>query len=148
MKGFSCWLLAVILCLGFTKGAAFRKLTLNACQVLSASSSAPPSKRTSDVPLPKTLALELRGGGWIVPVGWNPFGYKVTALGDEFLAFEGSLDGDLGRFLASVRKRKTKAALKANWVEVVRVAKTRQSSRIYRLLDDFLAFCLKAGFLD
>uniref|UniRef100_A0A7S3L3X2 Uncharacterized protein n=1 Tax=Amphora coffeiformis TaxID=265554 RepID=A0A7S3L3X2_9STRA len=96
------------------------------------------------------IVLDLRGGGWLfLPAGWNPFGYKVTALGEEFLKFEGSTDGDVGRFLASVRKqRKTKATLKQNWVEVVRVAKTAQAMRILRQLDDLIAFCLKAGFLD
>ena len=94
--------------------------------------------------------LKLRGGGWLfLPAGWNPFGYKMTALGEAFLNFEGSTDGDVGRFLASVRKtRKTKATLKQNWIEVVRVAKTAQAMRIMRQLDDLIAFCLKAGFLE
>jgi len=95
------------------------------------------------------IVLDLRGGGWLfLPAGWNPFGYKVTALGEAFLKYEGSTDGDVGRFLASVKERKTKAALKQNWIEVVRVAKTAKAMRIWRQLDDLISFCLRAGFLD
>ncbi|KAL7566629.1 hypothetical protein ACA910_003464 [Epithemia clementina (nom. ined.)] len=91
--------------------------------------------------------------------GRHPFGYKLTALGEEFLSLEGSLDGDVGRFLASFRSsssgsgnnskpRKRLATLKAQWLEVVRVAKTRQAMRIYRTLDELIQFCVKAGFLE
>lgn len=38
--------------------------------------------------------------------------------------------------------------MKDQWLEIVRVAKTGQSMRIYRRLDDIIAFCIKAGFLD
>eukprot|EP00545_Synedropsis_sp_CCMP1620_P015116 CAMPEP_0119013612 /NCGR_PEP_ID=MMETSP1176-20130426/8585_1 /TAXON_ID=265551 /ORGANISM="Synedropsis recta cf, Strain CCMP1620" /LENGTH=137 /DNA_ID=CAMNT_0006966715 /DNA_START=128 /DNA_END=537 /DNA_ORIENTATION=+ len=91
----------------------------------------------------KTLT-EVRGGGFL-PGGWNPFGYKVTELGERFIAFDGSLDGDVGRFLASLKTRKTKAALKAQWVEIVKVSKTGQTMRIYRTTDELLKFCLDAG---
>lgn len=84
----------------------------------------------------------------MIPAGWNPFGYKVTQLGEEFLAFEGSLDSDVGRFLASLKARKTRKSLKDSWLEVVRVAKTAQSMRIYKKIDELIQFCLKVGFLD
>jgi hypothetical protein len=122
MKAVSYLFLTIVVCLGLEEGTAFRRVS--ACQV---SSSAPSLRKTSDSDCHENVALQLRGGGWIIPGGYNPFGYKITALGEEFLAYEGSLDADLGRFLASLKKRKTKAALKENWVEVVRVAKNRQS---------------------
>jgi hypothetical protein len=92
----------------------------------------------------------LRGGGianWI-PAGYNPFGYKITELGMQFLEFEGSLDSDVGRFLASVKHRKQLAELKAQWLEIVRVAKTGQTMRIYRTMDELISFCIKARLLD
>lgn len=91
-----------------------------------------------------------RGGSWfIIPAGWNPFGYRITELGHEFLKFEGSLDSDVGRFLASLKTaRKRKAALKAQWVEIVRVAKDRKTMRVYRKLQELLEFCLAAGLID
>ena len=89
-----------------------------------------------------------RGGGYL-PAGWNPFGYGVTDLGHEFLKFEGSRDSDVGRFLASLKSgRKKQNTLKEQWIEIVRVSKSGQSMRILRTLDDLIAFCLKAGFLD
>lgn len=92
---------------------------------------------------------EIRGGSNFMPSGWNPFGYKITKLGEDFLKYEGSLESDVGRFLKSlVNVRKTKATIKGSWLEVVRVAKTGQSMRIYRQLDALLQFCLSAGFID
>mmetsp|Transcript_42563 Transcript_42563/g.129144 ORF Transcript_42563/g.129144 Transcript_42563/m.129144 type:complete len:108 (-) Transcript_42563:355-678(-) len=89
-----------------------------------------------------------RGGGFI-PSGYHPFGYGLTDLGRRYLEFDGSLDGDVGRFLASLKAgRKTKTVLKAQWLEVVRVSKQGQSMRILRTLDDLLDFSLKARFLD
>ena len=80
--------------------------------------------------------------------GWNPFGYGLTALGKEFLEFEGSLDSDVGRFLASLKSgRKSKKTLKDQWLEVIRVSKKGQSLRVYRTLDELIAFCVKAGFI-
>jgi hypothetical protein len=91
----------------------------------------------------------LRGGEWLIPSGWNPFGYKITALGEEFLAFDGSLTCDVGRFLASLKAgRKRKSTLKAAWLEIVRASKTGQTMRIYRQIDELLAFCLKTGLID
>ena len=101
----------------------------------------------------------LRGGGdssgssagrlFFIPAGWNPLGYKITVLGEEFLKFDGSLDCDLGRFLASLKagRRRTKA-LKASWLEIVRVSKTGQSMRIYRKLDDLILFSLRSGLIN
>lgn len=84
------------------------------------------------------------------PSGYNPFGYGLTDLGKEYLAFDGSLDSDVGRFLSSLKsgKRKSAAVMKEQWLEVVRVSKQGQSMRIYRKLDEMISFCLKAGFLD
>ncbi|MGK3747452.1 MAG: hypothetical protein ACI90V_014316 [Bacillariaceae sp.] len=94
-----------------------------------------------------------RGGGGLssfVPAGYNPFGYKITELGSQFLEFDGSLDSDVGRFLASVKttKRKRFATIKSQWLEIVRVSKKGQSMRIYRNLEVLIAFCLKAKLLD
>lgn len=84
------------------------------------------------------------------PSGYNPFGYGLTDLGKEYLAFDGSLDSDVGRFLSSLKsgKRKSAAVMKEQWLEVVRVSKQGQSMRIYRKLDEMISFCLKAGFID
>jgi hypothetical protein len=96
-----------------------------------------------------TEVLSLRGGDGILPAGWHPFGYAITSLGVEFLKFDGSLDCDVGRFVASLKaSRKTKATIKETWLEIVRVSKTGQSMRIYRQLDDIITFCLKAGLID
>jgi hypothetical protein len=91
-----------------------------------------------------------RGGSYyIIPAGWNPFGYKITALGEAFLAFDGSLGSDVGRFLASTKSgRKRMTDLKAQWLEVLRVSKTGQSMRVYRQLQELLDFCLRAGLVD
>jgi len=88
-------------------------------------------------------------GGWL-PAGYNPFGYRITDLGQKFLEFEGSLDGDVGRFLASMKSgsRKSTKTIKEQWLEIVRVSKKGQSLRIYRLLDELIEFCVKAGFLN
>lgn len=92
------------------------------------------------------LNLPIRGGGMLS--GWNPFGYGLTDLGTQFLSFEGSADSDVGRFLATFKSgRKRKKTLKDQWLEIVRVSKSSQSMRIYRLLDDLWQFCIQAGFL-
>jgi hypothetical protein len=88
-----------------------------------------------------------RGGG-LLPGGWNPFGYKITELGEQYLGFHGSLDSDVGRFLASLKTRKSSATLKAQWVEIIKVSKQGQSMRIYRMFQELLQFCLAAGFID
>ena len=84
------------------------------------------------------------------PSGYHPFGYGLTDLGKEFLSYDGSLESDVGRFLASLKtgKRKSAATMKEQWLEVVRVSKQGQSMRVYRKLDDLISFCLKAGFID
>ena len=64
----------------------------------------------------RTTHIE-RGGGFI-PAGWNPFGFKITALGEKFLEFDGSRDSDIGRFLASLTKRATLSVIKKQWLEV------------------------------
>mmetsp|Transcript_16042 Transcript_16042/g.29085 ORF Transcript_16042/g.29085 Transcript_16042/m.29085 type:complete len:219 (+) Transcript_16042:152-808(+) len=97
----------------------------------------------------------LRGGAAAAalnpfPSGYNPFGYRLTDFGKEYLDFEGSLNSDVGRFLSTLKggQRKTAAVMKEQWLEIVRVSKKGQSMRIYRTLDDFIEFCLKAGFID
>ena len=90
--------------------------------------------------------LSLRCGS--IFAGWNPFGYKITDLGMEYLAFDGSLDSDVGRFLASVKTtRKSAKVLKEEWLSIVKVSKKAQSLRIYRKMSELIAFCLSAGFM-
>jgi hypothetical protein len=91
---------------------------------------------------------KLRGGFGLIPSGWNPLGYKLTSLGEEFLAFEGSRDSDVGRFLASLKERKRVKTIKSEWLEILRAAKTAQSMRIYKQRDEMIQFCLKAGLID
>lgn len=91
--------------------------------------------------------LKISRGGFL-PSGYHPLGYALTELGKQFLQYDGSIESDVGRFLASLKSgRKTKSTLKAQWLEVLRVSKTGQSLRIYRILDDLITFSLKAGFI-
>ena len=102
--------------------------------------------------LDATAVSNLRGGAALnpFPSGYHPFGYGLTDLGKRYLEFDGSLDSDVGRFLATLKggKRKSADTMKEQWLEVVRVSKKAQSMRVYRQLDDLISFCLKAGFLD
>lgn len=92
--------------------------------------------------------LEHRGGG-LIPAGYHPMGYKITALGERFLEFGPTcLESDVGRLLASIKKRKTLSAIQTQWLEIVRVSKSGQSMRIYRTLKDLIDFCLAARLLD
>jgi len=110
------------------------------------------SCRDTSIRTPPTTTL--RGGAAAAlnpfPSGYNPFGYRLTDLGKAFLAFDGSLDSDVGRFLSTLKggRRRTAAAMKEQWLEIVRVSKRGQSLRIYRTLDGVIEFCLAAGFLD
>jgi len=93
------------------------------------------------------LALMPRGGGLLA--GYNPFGYFITSVGLDFLEFDGSLDSDVGRLLASLKSgRKRKSTLKSQWLEIMRVSKTGQSLRIYRRLDELIELCLNANFIN
>mmetsp|Transcript_28646 Transcript_28646/g.44533 ORF Transcript_28646/g.44533 Transcript_28646/m.44533 type:complete len:157 (+) Transcript_28646:106-576(+) len=93
--------------------------------------------------------LGVRGGVSLIPAGYNPFGYAITDFGLKFLEFDGALDCDVGRFLASLKSgRKRFNTIKEQWLEVVRVSKKGQSLRIYRTLDDLIKFCLQAGFIN
>ena len=96
------------------------------------------------------LVLSLRGGVNLIPAGYNPLGYRITELGLKFLEFDGSLDCDVGRFLAGMKTgtRKSFATIKEQWLEIVRVSKQGQSMRVYRTLEELIDFCLKAGFLN
>lgn len=105
------------------------------------------TEATATTSTTNNVLLEVRGGGY-VPAGWNPFGYKISNLGEQYLAFGESLDSDVGRFLTSLKTRKSTAALKAQWVEIVKVSKTGQTMRIYRTLSELLQFCLDAGLID
>ena len=90
---------------------------------------------------------KLRGGSMLA--GWHPSGYGITELGLEYISFDGSLDSDVGRFLASFKSgRKRFSVLKDQWLEIVRISKTGQSMRVYRKLEALLNFCVKAGFLN
>jgi len=93
------------------------------------------------------LTIE-RGGAWL-PAGYNPFGYSISKLGLKFLEFDGSLDSDVGRFLASLKSgRKNQARLQEQWLEIVRASKSGQALRIYRKMDQLIQFCLMAGLID
>jgi hypothetical protein len=87
-------------------------------------------------------------GGWVIPAGWNPFGYKITKQGEDFLKFGGTLDSDVGRVLASLKNRKRWSTLKSDWLEILRVSKSTQTMRIYRMLKEILDFCLKTGLVE
>ncbi|KAL7470527.1 hypothetical protein ACHAXS_010780 [Conticribra weissflogii] len=98
-----------------------------------------------------TPGISARGGAInILPAGYNPFGYGLTDLGRKYLEFNGSLESDVGQFLSTLKsgKRKTSSTLKEQWLEIVRVSKKGQSMRIYKRLDEFIDFCLSAGFID
>lgn len=87
-----------------------------------------------------------RGGGLLA--GYNPFGYKITTLGEDFLKFDGSRDSDIGCLLSTLRARKRVASIKEQWLEIMRVSKSGQNMRIYRQLQALLDFCLQAGLID
>jgi hypothetical protein len=110
------------------------------------------SRRVGDVSFAEcngNVLLSVRGGGFLTPAGWNPFGYKITPLGEQFLSFGDSLSSDVGRFLASLKSgRKRRSVLKNAWLEIMRASKTAQAMRIYRTIDELLDFCLNAGLVD
>lgn len=96
------------------------------------------------------LAIDsLRGGAYLLPAGWNPLGYKITALGEQFLSLGDSLECDVGRFIASLKaNRKRRSTIKDSWLEIVRASKKGQAMRIYRSIDELLDFCIKTGLID
>eukprot|EP00614_Pseudopedinella_elastica_P022199 CAMPEP_0172625602 /NCGR_PEP_ID=MMETSP1068-20121228/144759_1 /TAXON_ID=35684 /ORGANISM="Pseudopedinella elastica, Strain CCMP716" /LENGTH=130 /DNA_ID=CAMNT_0013434941 /DNA_START=55 /DNA_END=447 /DNA_ORIENTATION=- len=98
----------------------------------------------------QAVALGLRGGGWFS--GLHPFGYRITPLGEKFLAFDDTQKSIIGIFLASMRStvkfgRKRRSILKGEWLEMVRYAKTADASRVYQRLDEIIDFCLKANLI-
>ena len=97
----------------------------------------------------RAFVLGCRGGGFL-PAGYNPFGYKITPLGERFLEFGTTcLESDIGRLLASLKsKRKTLATIQTEWLEIVRISKKGQMMRIYRSLQDMIDFCLAARLID
>ena len=96
------------------------------------------------------IAIEsLRGGAYLLPAGWNPMGYKITALGEQFLSLGDSLECDVGRFIASLKaSRKRLSTIKDSWLEIVRASKKGQAMRIYRSIDELIDFCIKTGLID
>lgn len=97
----------------------------------------------------RPTVLRIPRGGWtIFPAGWNPFGYKITKLGEEFLKFEGCRDCDVGIFLSSLKGRKRWSTIKQQWLEIVRASKKGQSMRVYRGLEKLLDFGLRAGLVN
>ena len=146
-----CWILCFVcllsLCVGIQSEAILGTTSRAAAVVWR-----PPSaeKRASARTDEAQQVLNIPRGGWsIIPSGYNPLGYKITALGKQFLSFEGSLDSEVGRFLASLKAhRKRRKAIKEMWLEIVRSSKQGISMRIYRELDRILDFCLKAGLID
>jgi hypothetical protein len=96
------------------------------------------------------IAIEsLRGGAYLIPAGWNPMGYKITALGEQFLSLGDSLECDVGRFIASLKSsRKRRSTIKDSWLEIVRASKKGQAMRIYRSIDELIDFCIKTGLID
>lgn len=99
---------------------------------------------------PTNIAIEsLRGGVYLIPAGWNPMGYKITALGEQFLSLGDSLECDVGRFIASLKaSRKRRSVIKDSWLEIVRASKKGQAMRIYRSIDELIDFCIKTGLID
>jgi len=95
------------------------------------------------------VLLDQRGGGFF-PAGYHPFGYKITALGEQFLGIHNNcLECDVGRFIASMKtQRKSFATLQQEWLEIIRVSKSGQIMRIYRTMRDMIDFCLAAGLID
>lgn len=111
--------------------------------------SLPPKKTTSQttIALHQVISLSRGGDGWL-PAGYNPFGLQITSLGKKYLKFGGSMDGDVGRLLSSLKSRKKMADIQSTWLEIVRASKQGQSMRIYRTLEDLIQFCLDAGLID
>jgi hypothetical protein len=89
-----------------------------------------------------------RGGGYLSSRRLESTATRITALGEAFLAFDGSLDGDVGRSWQVSECRKRMSAMKEQWLEVVRVSKSGQTMRVYRQLQELLDFCLQAGLVD
>jgi hypothetical protein len=107
-----------------------------------------PASFTTNHPDEYSPFQNIQRGGGLIPAGYHPLGYKISNLGLRFLEYDGSLDSDVGRFLASLKQRKSTSALKAQWMEILRVSKKGQSMRIYRKLEDLIDFCLKAGLVN
>ena len=138
----------------FFFGTFFQLLSLSSDSVVVVDSLQGDPRRCSHIDVYSDIS-SLRGGAASAalnpfPSGYNPFGYALTDLGKQYLDFDGSLDSDVGRFLASLKsgKRKSASVIKEQWLEVVRVSKKAQSMRIYRTMDALISFCLKAGFID
>jgi len=108
-----------------------------------------PILQSQHLPLTSLGRTSIPRGGGIIPGGYNPFGYKITAFGEHFLQFDGSLDSDVGRFISTLKSgRKRFAVIKEQWLEVMRVSKSGQNMRIYRKLQELVDFCVKAGLID
>mmetsp|Transcript_27847 Transcript_27847/g.88516 ORF Transcript_27847/g.88516 Transcript_27847/m.88516 type:complete len:130 (-) Transcript_27847:74-463(-) len=120
---------------------------LLAAAALSGSQAAAPWSQVSS-PAAWTPPAEQLRGGFNPFAGINPFGYKITDLGEKFLAFDGSKESDLGRLLSSLKSRKTTSQIKAEWIELVRFSKTAQAAHILRTLQELLDFLLATKMID
>ena len=90
----------------------------------------------------------LRGGGSML-ARLNPFGYKLTTLGDQFFEFEGSRDSDRSRLLSALKSRKTMSRLKSEWLEVQRNAKSgRASGYTGKLMRSLVALLLQISVMN
>jgi hypothetical protein len=49
-------------------------------------------EQVATVPSNGLLVNDIHRGGGLIPAGYNPFGYKITPLGQAFLEFDGSLE--------------------------------------------------------
>ncbi|KAJ1460883.1 mitochondrial carrier domain-containing protein [Pelagophyceae sp. CCMP2097] len=113
--------------------------------------------RRARAPLQVVRGGALRGGAtpaalvapvlcwWTLLAGWHPLGLRATALGADFLNFDGSRESDLGRVVSTLKVRKRRTTLKTEWLEILRFSKSAQSARIYHALDDLVAAAMKMG---
>lgn len=75
---------------------------------------------------------------------------KVTPAGMTFLAMDGPIEADVGRFLRSFgafEGNPTLLGVKQHWIEVARLSGDAQSHRIKEGLENMVSFCLETGFL-
>lgn len=74
----------------------------------------------------------------------------MTPAGMTFLAMDGPIEADVGRFLRSFgafEGNPTLLGVKQHWIEVARLSGDAQSHRIKEGLENMVSFCLETGFL-
>lgn len=76
--------------------------------------------------------------------------YKLSKLGEKFLAIDGPGCGDTGRFLSFVASSESLAEneIRERWSEISRLSRDSQSDRIFRNMEDIMAFCLSSGLIE